>query len=145
MSRRCELTGKSPWSAKVSHSNIKTKRRFLPNLRNVTLISDIGAQNPDACISQRLEDRRPSWRARCIPAEANDDELAPRVLELKRQIVKSARPAAADVLSRYFIAHARPRAGHPCLCGTHQNINSPDAVTTGLSPLSKTEAAGCAG
>ncbi len=41
MSRRCELTGKSALVGhKVSHSNIKTKRRFLPNLLNVTLISD---------------------------------------------------------------------------------------------------------
>ena len=41
MSRRCELTGKSAQVGhKVSHSNIKTKRRFLPNLINVTLISD---------------------------------------------------------------------------------------------------------
>ena len=41
MSRHCELTAKGPQVGhKVSHSNIKTKRRFLPNLRNVTLISD---------------------------------------------------------------------------------------------------------
>ena len=41
MSWRCELTGKKALVGhKVSHSNIKTKRRFLPNLRNVTLISD---------------------------------------------------------------------------------------------------------
>ena len=41
MSRRCELTGKGPQTGhKVSHSNIKTKRRFLPNLLNVTMISD---------------------------------------------------------------------------------------------------------
>ena len=41
MSRRCELTAKGPQVGhKVSHSNIKTKRRFLPNLLNVTLISD---------------------------------------------------------------------------------------------------------
>ena len=41
MSWRCDLTGKRPLVGhKVSHSNIKTKRRFLPNLRNVTLISD---------------------------------------------------------------------------------------------------------
>ncbi len=41
MSRRCELTGKSAQVGhKVSHSNIKTKRRFLPNLLNVTMISD---------------------------------------------------------------------------------------------------------
>src|SRR5437868_13285178 len=41
MSRRCELTGKSAQVGhRVSHSNIKTKRRFLPNLLNVTMISD---------------------------------------------------------------------------------------------------------
>src|SRR5262249_1510742 len=41
MSRRCELTGKSAQVGhKVSHSNVKTKRRFLPNLLNVTMISD---------------------------------------------------------------------------------------------------------
>src|ERR1035438_3482091 len=41
MSWRCDLTGKGPLVGhKVSHSNIKTLRRFMPNLRNVTLISD---------------------------------------------------------------------------------------------------------
>jgi len=41
MSWRCDLTGKKPLVGhKVSHSNVKTKRRFMPNLRNVTLISD---------------------------------------------------------------------------------------------------------
>src|SRR5207302_817038 len=41
MSRRCELTGKGAQVGhKVSHSNRKTKRRFLPNLLNVTLMSD---------------------------------------------------------------------------------------------------------
>ena len=41
MSRRCALTEKGVQSGhKVSHSNRKTKRKFLPNLHNVTLISD---------------------------------------------------------------------------------------------------------
>jgi large subunit ribosomal protein L28 len=41
MSRRCELTGKGVLTGHlVSHSNRKTKRRFLPNLCNVTLLSD---------------------------------------------------------------------------------------------------------
>lgn len=41
MSRVCELSGKSPMVGhNVSHSNIKTKRRFLPNLINVTLQSE---------------------------------------------------------------------------------------------------------
>ncbi|MEP6683977.1 MAG: 50S ribosomal protein L28 [Parafilimonas sp.] len=34
MARVCEVTGKKPMGGhKVSHSNIKTKRRFLPNLQ----------------------------------------------------------------------------------------------------------------
>ena len=46
MSRRCELTAKGPLVGhKVSHSNIKTKRRFLPNLCNVTFISEALGRN----------------------------------------------------------------------------------------------------
>jgi large subunit ribosomal protein L28 len=42
MSRRCALTEKGVQSGhKVSHSNRKTKRKFLPNLHRVTLISDV--------------------------------------------------------------------------------------------------------
>ena len=42
MSRECELSGKSPMVGhRVSHSNIKSKRRFLPNLVNITLHSEV--------------------------------------------------------------------------------------------------------
>jgi len=41
MSRRCELTGVGPMVGhSVSHSNIKTKRRFLPSLRQINLQSE---------------------------------------------------------------------------------------------------------
>ena len=41
MSRKCELTGKSVMTGNnVSHANNKTRRRFLPNLVNVTLMSE---------------------------------------------------------------------------------------------------------
>ena len=41
MSKKCELTGKSPLKGhKVSHANNKTKRKFFPNLKNVTFNSD---------------------------------------------------------------------------------------------------------
>ena len=46
MSRRCELTGKSPLKGhKVSHANNKAKRKFFPNLKNVTFRSDILKRN----------------------------------------------------------------------------------------------------
>jgi large subunit ribosomal protein L28 len=42
MSKKCELTGVSPLKGhNVSHSNNKTKRRFLPNLKKVKFTSDI--------------------------------------------------------------------------------------------------------
>ncbi|HEY3223709.1 MAG TPA: 50S ribosomal protein L28 [Pseudolabrys sp.] len=90
MSRRCELTGKKPLVGhKVSHSNIKTKRRFLPNLRNVTLVSDTLGRRIRLRVSAnalKTVDHRGGLDAFLL--KANDDELAPRVLELKRQIVK---------------------------------------------------------
>lgn len=46
MARRCELTGKNPQSGNnVSHSQRKTRRRFLPNVQNVSLRSDALKQN----------------------------------------------------------------------------------------------------
>ena len=42
MTRKCELTGKSPLKGhKVSHANNKTKRKFYPNLKKVTFKSDV--------------------------------------------------------------------------------------------------------
>lgn len=41
MSKKCDITGKTVQSGNNrSHSNIKTKRRFMPNVQNVSLISD---------------------------------------------------------------------------------------------------------
>ena len=46
MAKRCELTGIGVQSGnKVSHSNRKTRRRFLPNLHSVTLRSSVLEQN----------------------------------------------------------------------------------------------------
>jgi len=46
MSRKCELTGKSPLKGhKVSHSNNKVKRKFFPNLKNVTFKSAVLKRN----------------------------------------------------------------------------------------------------
>jgi large subunit ribosomal protein L28 len=90
MSRRCELTGKSAQVGhKVSHSNIKTKRRFLPNLLNVTLMSDALGRSVRLRISAnalKSVDHRGGLDA--FLAKARDVELSPRALELKRQIKK---------------------------------------------------------
>jgi large subunit ribosomal protein L28 len=88
MSRRCELTGKMALTGhKVSHSNRKAKRRFLPNLCNVTLISDTLGRSVRLRITAnalKSVDHRGGLDAFLL--KAKDAELAPRVLELKRQI-----------------------------------------------------------
>ena len=60
MSRRCELTGKAVQSGnKVSHFNRKTRRRFLPNFFQVTLISDT-LERACGCASARRRCARSS-------------------------------------------------------------------------------------
>jgi large subunit ribosomal protein L28 len=90
MSRRCELTAKAPQVGhKVSHSNIKTKRRFLPNLCNVTFISDALGRNVRLRVSTnaiKSVDHTGGLDAFLLKAKAAN--LSPRALELKRQIEK---------------------------------------------------------
>ena len=46
MSKKCELTGKSPLKGhRVSHANNKVKRRFLPNLKKITFTSELLNKN----------------------------------------------------------------------------------------------------
>ena len=96
MSRRCELTAKGPQVGhKVSHSNIKTKRRFLPNLCNVTFISDVLGRNVRLRVSTnaiKSVDHRGGLDAYLL--KARDSELSPRALELKRQVEKKVAAAA---------------------------------------------------
>jgi large subunit ribosomal protein L28 len=97
MAWRCELTGKGPLVGhKVSHSNIKTKRRFLPNLCNVTLTSETLQRSVRARVSAnalKSVDHRGGLDAYLL--KARDDELAPRMRLLKREIIKKRAEAAA--------------------------------------------------
>ena len=90
MSRRCELTGKTRQIGhKVSLSNRKTKRRFLPNLLNVTLQSDALERSVRMRISAhafKSVDHRGGLDAFLL--KAKDAELSARALEIKRAIVK---------------------------------------------------------
>jgi large subunit ribosomal protein L28 len=91
MSRRCELTGKTALVGhKVSHSNIKTKRRFLPNLLNVTFISDTLRRPVKLRVSAnalRTVDHRGGLDAFLL--KADDHELSRKAVELKRAIRKA--------------------------------------------------------
>jgi large subunit ribosomal protein L28 len=92
MSRRCELTGKGVMTGNnVSHANNKTRRRFLPNLNDVTLMSETLGQSFTLKISAsalRSVDHRGGLDA--FLAKAKDDELSPRALKIKKDIAKAA-------------------------------------------------------
>ena len=92
MSRRCELTGKGPMSGNnVSHANNKTRRRFLPNLQDVTLISDALGRSFKFRISSaaiRSVDHRGGLDA--YLAKAKDVELSADALKVKKEIAKVA-------------------------------------------------------
>ena len=90
MSRRCELTGKAVMSGNnVSHANNKTRRRFLPNLVNVTLMSE--------ALNQRIRFRVSASGLRSVEhrggldaflSKAADSELSPKARLIKKQIAK---------------------------------------------------------
>ena len=95
MSRRCELTAKGPQVGhKVSHSNIKTKRRFLPNLCNVTFISDALGRNVRLRVSTnaiKSVDHHGGLDAFLIKARA-DQSLAPRARAEARRSRRRSQP-----------------------------------------------------
>ncbi|PIV73779.1 MAG: 50S ribosomal protein L28 [Rhodobacteraceae bacterium CG17_big_fil_post_rev_8_21_14_2_50_65_11] len=91
MSRVCELTGKGPMVGNnVSHANNRTRRRFLPNLQDVTLGSDILDRRFTLRVSSaamRSVDHRGGLDA--YLARAKDDELSAKALKIKKDIAKA--------------------------------------------------------
>lgn len=97
MSWRCDLTGKKALVGhKVSHSNIKTKRRFLPNLQNVTLTSEALGRRFRVRVSTnalKTVDHRGGLDAFLL--KAKDTDLSPKMLDIKRQLAKKQDKASA--------------------------------------------------
>jgi len=96
MSRVCELSGKGPMSGNnISHANNKTRRRFLPNLNDVTLMSDVLGLSFKLRVSAhalRSVDHRGGLDA--FLAKSKDVELSDRALKIKREIEKKGQAAA---------------------------------------------------
>ena len=90
MSRVCQITGKRPMTGNtVSHANNRRRRRFLPNLVNVTFISDALARNVRLRVSTnalKSVDHNGGLDRYLLKAKA--DVLSPRALDLKRAIEK---------------------------------------------------------
>ena len=99
MSRVCELTGKGPMTGNnVSHANNKTRRRFLPNLNDVSLQSETLGRAFKFRISAsalRTVDHRGGLDK--FLAKAKDTELSSSALKVKKAIAKAT--VGAEALS----------------------------------------------
>lgn len=91
MSRRCELTGKAPMSGNnVSHAKNRTRRRFLPNLNDVSLQSETLGRTFKfriAASALRTVDHRGGLDA--FLAKAKDTDLSAAALKVKKDIEKA--------------------------------------------------------
>lgn len=91
MARRCELTGKGPMTGNnVSHAKNRTRRRFLPNLNDVTLQSETlgrGVKMRISAAALRTVDHRGGLDA--FLAKAKDVELSDNALKVKKEIAKA--------------------------------------------------------
>ncbi|HEX8640298.1 MAG TPA: 50S ribosomal protein L28 [Allosphingosinicella sp.] len=97
MSRICELTGKGRQVGhNVSHANNKTKRTFLPNLQNVTLISDsLGRQVKLRVSTAGLRSVEHVGGLDNWLAKTADEKLSLKARRLKREVVKKQGEAAS--------------------------------------------------
>ena len=97
MSRRCELSGKAVQTGHlVSHSNHKTKTRFLPNLCSVSLISDSLGRTVRlriAAAALRSVEHRGGLDAFLV--KAKDEDLSAKTRALKREVLKKRELAVA--------------------------------------------------
>lgn len=97
MSRRCELSGKSVVVGNnVSHANNKTKRRFLPNLLNVTLLSEALGQSIRLRVSAsalRTVEHRGGLDAFLM--KEKEGNLSPKALQMRRDVMKKMAENAA--------------------------------------------------
>lgn len=91
MTRQCELTGKLPLSGQLrSHAENKSKRKFRPNLCNVTLISDaLGRSFRLRVSAHALKTVEHRGGLDAFLLKARDGELSERCLKIKRDIKKA--------------------------------------------------------
>ena len=91
MARRCELTGKAVMTGNnVSHAKNRSRRRFLPNLHRVTLLSDVLGQSISLRVSARaLRSVEHRGGLDAFLAKADKSELSQKAREFKRRIAKA--------------------------------------------------------
>jgi len=90
MARRCELTGKGVMVGNnVSHAKNRSRRRFLPNLCNVHLMSEaLGQSYPMRVCTRALKSVEHRGGLDAFLTKAKDTELSSRLRKIKRLIEK---------------------------------------------------------
>ncbi len=96
MTRRCDLTGTLPLAGQLrSHAENKTKRKFRPNLCNVTLLSDaLGKKVRLRVTARALKSVEHRGGLDAFLLKARNEDLSPECLKLKRELQKAAKKAA---------------------------------------------------
>lgn len=97
MTRRCELTGKLPLSGNLrSHAENATRRKFRPNLVNVTLISEtLGRQFKLRISASALKTVEHRGGLDAFLAKASVEDLSPECQKIKRDVAKAKAEKAA--------------------------------------------------
>ncbi len=97
MSRRCQITGKGVLSGNnVSHANNKSRRRFLPNLQETSMLSDTLGTSVRMRLSTRaIRTVEKNGGIDSFLLGTNNSRLPEEALVVKRQIVKAAAKKAA--------------------------------------------------
>lgn len=92
MARRCAITGKGVLAGNnVSHANNKTRRRFLPNLQNISVMSEALGRPVSLRVSTNgLRTIEHKGGIDAFLKEARSDTLSAELRRLKRQIAKAA-------------------------------------------------------
>jgi large subunit ribosomal protein L28 len=96
MSRRCSITGKGVLVGNnVSHANNKTKRRFLPNLQQTTLLSDALGAVPMRLSANAIRTIEKNGGIDAYLKRASAAKLTAEARQLKRRIERAAAKTAA--------------------------------------------------
>ena len=96
MARVCQVTGKAPMVGNnVSHANNKTKRTFLPNLQNVTLLSEALEKSVRLRVSTNgLRSVEHVGGLDNWLLKTSDEKLSLKARRLKREVAKKQAVAA---------------------------------------------------
>ena len=91
MARRCELTGKAVQAGNnVSHANNKTRRRFLPNLQTISVLSDALGPVRMRLSAAAIRTIEHKGGIDALLRDTPDRKLSPEILRLKRRVAAAA-------------------------------------------------------